>query len=100
MSGPPTVLYLAGLNFPKNEFRKTLATFFFSMIIVSITLFITNQIITFKRASFGLVSLPFVFLAGFLGDKIAIKVPQKLFKILTLEIVLLSGLYNTISGLR
>lgn len=100
MSGPPVVLLLAGQNLPKNKFRKTLVTFFFLMAIVSITLFITNQIITFKRASFGLVSLPFVFLAGFLGDKIAAKVPKKLFMLLALGTVFLSGFYGIFSGLK
>lgn len=99
MSGPPVVLLLAGQNLPKNEFRKTLASFFFGTGIISITLFIINQIITLQRASFGLISIPLVFLAGFLGDKMAGKVPQKLFKVLALGTLFLSGLYGIFSGL-
>jgi len=99
MSGPPVVLLLAGQKLPKKEFRKTLVSFFFLMGIVSISLFFVSQIITLERVSFGLISIPFVFLAGFLGDKVATRVPQKVFRFLALGVVSLSGLYSIFSGL-
>jgi len=100
MSGPPAVLLLTGENLQKDEFRKTLACFFFLMSVVSLTLFITNKIITFQRVIFGLISIPLVFLGAFLGDKMATKMPQKIFRFLVLGIVFLSGLYTIFSGLK
>lgn len=99
-SGPPAVLLLTGENLPKEEFRKTLAYLFFLMSVTSLCLFIANKIITTKGTIFGLISIPFVLLAAFLGDRIAKKVSQKLFRILVLATVFLSGFYCIFSGSR
>jgi len=100
MSGPPVVLFLASQDLSRNKFRKTLAAFSFLMAIVAIALLANSQVLTFGRAGFALTSLPFVLLAGFLGNKVAAKVSKKLFMLLALGVVLLSGFYGIFSGLK
>jgi uncharacterized membrane protein YfcA len=99
MAGPPVLILLAGQKLPKDEFRKTLVSFFLAMGLVSIALFIVNRIMTLQRASFGLVSIPFVVLAGLLGNRIAAKVPQRPFELLALATAFVAGIYNIFSGL-
>lgn len=99
MAGPPVLILLAGQKLPKDQFRKTLVSFFFMSTGVSVILFAASRIMTFQRASLGLISLPFVFLAGLLGNRIAARVPQKPFELLALGTAFLAGLYNILSGL-
>lgn len=99
MAGPPVLSLLAGQKLPKDQFRKTLVSFFLAMGAVSITLFIASGIMTLRRASFRLISIPFVFLAAILGNRIAAKVPQRPFELLALGTAFLAGVYNIVSGL-
>jgi uncharacterized membrane protein YfcA len=99
MGGPPVFLLLAGWNLPRDRFRRTLASFFLLMGVVSLALFIGSQIMTLRTASYGLASVPFVFLSGFAGDRLAAKVPQRPLRLLALGILLLVGLYSIFTGL-
>jgi uncharacterized membrane protein YfcA len=99
MAGPPVLILLAGQKLPKDQFRKTLVSFFFMSTGVSVVLFAASGIMTLQRAGLGLISLPFVFLAGVLGNRIAARVPQRPFEALALGTAFLAGLYNIISGL-
>lgn len=46
MSGPPVLLFLSSLDVPKKVFRSTLTTYFLTLNVVAITMFIVNGIIT------------------------------------------------------
>ena len=99
MGGPPVLLLLAGRGLPKNEFRRTLVSFFFLMGVVSLLLFVAGRVMTLQRAGFGLVSVPFVFLAGLVGDKIAARLPQRPFRLLALGTLFLAGFCSILAGL-
>lgn len=99
MSGPPVVLLLTGQNLTKDQIRKNLVVFFFLMSVCSVILFLINKIVTVPRISFGLISLPFVMLAGLMGNKIVNRIPQKIFRRLILGFIFFSGVYCIFSGL-
>lgn len=99
MGGPPVLLLLAGRDLPKNEFRRTVACLFFPLGLASVFLFVASRVMTLQRASFGLVSIPFVFLAGFAGDKIAARLRQRPFRLLALGTLFLAGLSSIVAGL-
>jgi len=99
MSGPPVLILLAGQGLPKDRFRKTLASFFLVLGLVSALFLIADGVMTLGRARYGLVSIPGVFLAAFVGDKIAARVPQRAFRVLALATLFLAGMYSIVSGL-
>ncbi len=99
MSGPPVLILLAGQGLPKDQFRKTLACFFLVLGLVSALFLIAGGVMTVGRARYGLISIPVVFLAALVGDKIAARVPQRPFRVLALATLFLAGMYSIVSGL-
>jgi len=93
------VILLAGQGLPKDQFRKTLASFFLVLGLVSGLFLIAGGVMTFGRASYGLISMPVVLVAALAGDKIAARVPQRPFRVLALATLLLAGMYGVVSGL-
>jgi uncharacterized membrane protein YfcA len=99
MSGPPVLILLAGQGMPKDRFRRTLAAFFFvSGLVAALTLVVTG-VMTPQRVSYGVVAIPFVFLAGYVGDKISARLPERPFRVLALAVLFAAGVYSVASGL-
>lgn len=99
MSGPPVVILLAVIDGEKNEMRKTLVTFFLFTNIVSLPFFFFSKTLTLQGVSVGFFALPFVFLGAYLGNKVVEKIPQKVFRLLSLATVCITGLVSIYSGL-
>lgn len=99
MAGPPVLILLAGQNLPKDQFRKTLVSFFFLSGLVASVVLILSGVMTLSRARYGLISIPVVFAAAFIGDKIAARVPQRPFRALALATLFAVGVYSVVSGL-
>ena len=98
MAGPPVLLLLAGQGLPKDQFRRTLASFFFfSGLAVALTL-ISTGVMTAQRASYGVVALPIIFLGAFVGDRISTRLPERPFRALALMSLFLVGVYSVVSG--
>lgn len=99
MSGPPVLILLAGQGMPKDRFRRTLASFFFvSGLMAALTLVITG-VMTPQRVSYGVVAIPFVFLAGYVGDRMSARLPERPFRVLALAVLFAAGVYSVVSGL-
>jgi uncharacterized membrane protein YfcA len=99
MSGPPVLILLAGQGMPKDRFRRTLASFFFvSGLAAALTLVVTG-VMTPQRVSYGVVAIPFVFLAGYVGDSISTRLPERPFRVLALAVLFAAGVYSVVTGL-
>jgi uncharacterized membrane protein YfcA len=82
MSGPPVLILLAGQGLPKNQFRRTLVSFFFVSGLVAALMLVISGVMTLQRASYGLVAIPFAFLGGYVGDRLSTRLPEKPFRVL------------------
>ncbi|MBO0792604.1 MAG: sulfite exporter TauE/SafE family protein [Ktedonobacteraceae bacterium] len=98
--GPPAVLVLSAMGISKDGMRKILVTFFFWMSVAGLPLFIVSNIFTFQRATPGAVAAPFIFLAGYLGDRISRRIPPRMYKGLALVVIGMTSLYGIYSGLQ
>jgi uncharacterized membrane protein YfcA len=98
LSGPPVAILLLTQKREKKDFRKTLAIFFLLMNLVSVLLFIFNKIFTERGVILGFLSIPFVLIGGYLGDRVSNRISQKKFKILILILIFLTGLYGIYSS--
>ena len=99
MSGPPVLILLAGQGLPKDQFRRTLVSFFFVSGLVAALSLVAAGVLTPQRASYGVAAIPFVFLAGYVGDRISARLPERPFRVLALAVLFLAGVYSVVSGL-
>ena len=99
MSGPPVLILLAGQELPKDRFRRTLASFFFVSGLVAAMTLVVSGVMTPQRISYGVVAIPFVFLSGYVGDRISSRLPERPFRVLALAVLFLAGVYSVASGL-
>ena len=99
MSGPPVLILLAGQGLPKDQFRRTLVSFFFVSGLVAALSLVAAGVLTPQRASYGVAAIPFVFLAGYVGDRISARLPERPFRVLALTVLLIAGAYSVVAGL-
>jgi uncharacterized membrane protein YfcA len=99
MSGPPVLILLAGQGLPKNQFRRTLVSFFFVSGLVAALVLVISGVMTLRTASYGVVAIPFAFLGGYVGDRLSTRLPERPFRALALAVLFLAGLYSVVSGL-
>jgi uncharacterized membrane protein YfcA len=99
MAGPPVLILLAGRGLPKDQFRRTLACYFLITDLTSALMLFWSGVMTPRTMGYGVAAIPFVFLAGYVGDRVSARLPEKPFRILVLAILFLAGVYSVVSGL-
>jgi hypothetical protein len=99
LAGPPVVLLLSGSGIPKNSMRKILVTFFLWESIFAIPLFLVSRVLTEEGILFGMCAVPFILLAGYVGNKMSEAIPHRWYEVLALLTVSLTGIFAIYSGL-
>jgi len=99
MSGPPVLILLVGQALSKDQFRRTLVSFFFVSGLVAALMLVASGVMTPQTASYGVVAIPFAFLGGYVGDRLSTRLPERPFRALALAVLFLSGAYSVVSGL-
>ncbi len=98
MSGPPVILFFANQGTRKDEFRANLVAYFLVLNIFSIPVFILNGLITGEVLNHSAYLLPALVTGMVLGNALAAKLPEKIFRKIALVIVFLSGLLSLLAG--
>lgn len=90
--GPLMIIYLVSLNLPKQEFSQNVSFLVFATLIPLYTMFFIYQKIIFNDLiATSLALIPSMFMQ-YLGLKIRDKIPQEIFKNLTLIFLTMVGL--------
>jgi len=98
MPGPPLLLYFAGAKMDKETIRGTTLAFYLFIYIASLIFQITfagTGIIVWKSV---LYALPIVVIGLILGQKLFIRINQRLFQIFTYILLAFTGLYLLIES--
>jgi uncharacterized membrane protein YfcA len=98
MAGPPVLILLAGQGLPRDQFRRTLVSFFLVSDVAAVPMLAASGVMTLQRVSYGLVAIPFAFLAGYVGDRLSTRLPERPFRTLVLALLFLAGTYSVVSG--
>ena len=100
MPGPPLLLYFAGTDTEKAKLRGTTLAFYlliyFMSLLIQVIFTGTNKTIWLS----SLFALPVVFIGLFLGQLLFKLINQNLFRIFTNIILLFTGIYMLIEGLK
>lgn len=100
ITGPPLAILLASLHVSKNSSRKIMATFFFLISLITLPLFMLSKVMTIQGVLFGIVTVPFILIASYYGNKLANRVPHRMYRLIVLVTVGVSGAYAIYQGVR
>ena len=83
----------------KNDFRKTLTSFFLVLNLFSLPIFFMNGLLTNDIISKSVVNLPALGIGIFLGLKLGKKISEEYFRKMTIVLIILMGLMSTMSSI-
>lgn len=91
LNGPPVILFFAQAQLSKVNFRANLFAFFFCSNVFAITIFIFSEAISLQNFLDSLILIPFLLVGTTIGARFAGVVSERLFRTLTLFIVIAMG---------
>jgi uncharacterized membrane protein YfcA len=100
VGGPPLILYFSNLSLEKNVFRGMTIVIFFLLNIVSAITMTINGLMSMEILKYALIGIPLLFIGVYFGTKLSRKVDEKLFKHMTLVLLILIGISTIVSGIK
>lgn len=92
LGGPPLILYLASIFKDKTLLRATSLLFFLINGAMQIILIVANGLITPQVSMLFLIGLPILFLSGWLGHTLHVKVSEQVFRRAIFALLIISGI--------
>lgn len=92
ISGPPVVLLLTSYKLNPIEMKKILALFFLFLSTISLPLFFYKNILNIDRFNIAILMVPIAITGGFIGNKLAKKIPSQKFRLIALALVIISSI--------
>lgn len=99
LSGPPVILLLSNEGASKENFRKTLSTYFLVLNLFTIPIFIMEKMITEEVLVNTLKLSPALFIGVFTGVFFGNRLPDRIFKKVTLVLIFVMGVLTITSAL-
>lgn len=99
LSGPPVILMLSNEAVDKSTFRKTLATYFLTLNLFSIPMFILRGMVTDEVITNTLKLSPALLIGVLLGVGLGNKLPEAIFRKITLLLIFVMGVLTVISAI-
>jgi len=98
LSGPPVILLLSNEGVNKESFRKTLATYFMILNFFTIPIFLISGFLTSEVMLNSAKLLPALLIGTLTGIGFGNKLPDHLFKKITLGLIFIMGILTLISA--
>ena len=92
LSGPPVAIFLTAGSVPKNVFRASISAYFLALNLVTMGVFAGEGILDMAFLKLLCVLVPATVLGTLAGVKAAAKIPEKIFRVCVLLLIILSGL--------
>ncbi len=99
MSGPPVVLFFQNSGLEKRVFRANLLVYFFLIYPLTLPTYWVGGLLTSEVLSTALFTVPAMVIGALLGAKLVHRVDEKLFRRITLFLVIASGVFSIVTGL-
>lgn len=98
MSGPPVILFFTNQGLEQRAFRANLVAYFMALNVVTLPLYAYHGLITRQVGLYALAALPALALGTWAGLRLTGRVNPRLFRIITLLLVLMAGISSILSG--
>jgi uncharacterized membrane protein YfcA len=99
MSGPPVILFFTNQGLEKRAFRANLVAYFMALNVVTLPLYVYHGLMTRQVGLYALAALPALALGTWAGLRLSGRVDPRLFRLITLLLVLMAGVSSVLSGL-
>jgi len=100
VGGPAAAIILGGTNMRQDRFRYAMSVFFLITYLYSAIMYGATGLISLNNIKMIIFSLPFMAAGLVIGDKVAGKLNRKIFKIMVLVLLIITGSIITIQGLK
>ena len=100
ISGPPIVLFFNNQRVEKTVFRANLIAYFFSLYVATVPAYVLGNLITLDLLGSSGVMVPIMFLGATLGIRLSRRVDERVFRRITLLLVLVAGIMAILSALN
>jgi len=97
--GPPVVLFLTNQGVPKQAFRASLLAYFLFLSLASVPMFLAGGLLSSAVVRFAILLLPAMFLGAFVGSNLHHRLPERVFTVTALVVVMFAGLLSVLSSL-
>jgi uncharacterized membrane protein YfcA len=97
--GPPVILFLTNQGVTKHVFRASLITYFLFLNLATVPIFTAGGLVTLSVATYAATFLPALIIGALIGAKLLKRVPERVFRIITLLIVMIAGAVSILSSL-
>ena len=98
LSGPPLVLFLSNQGVDKQTFRANLTAFFTAMNLLSLPGFIISGVMDQSALSVSVYALPGMIIGVVMGNMVASKMPEDLFRKGSLALMCLAGVMAVVTS--
>lgn len=98
MSGPPVILFFTNQGLEKQAFRANLAAYFMALNVVTLLVYAYHGLVTRQVGLYALAGLPALALGTWAGLRLSGRVNPRLFRLITLLLVLMAGVSSILSG--
>jgi len=96
-SGPPVIMYFTGQNISKQSFRSNLAAYFLILNIITIPVYLANGLFNQEVLGHTIRYLPAMLAGVLIGNILAGKLRDGLFKKLTVYLLLIMGIISILT---
>jgi len=97
-SGPPVILFLSNQKVPRDAFRGSLAVYFLMLNVLAAPAFLAGGFLTQETALGAARGLPAVLAGGLLGNRLASRLGEGVFRQWALAALLLLGVFSLLSA--
>ena len=97
--GPPIILFLTNQGLPKAVFRASLIAYFLFLNLATVPIFLAGGLMSWAVGRYAVMFIPAMLLGAFAGSKLLKRVPEHIFRVITLAVVMCAGCAALLSGL-
>lgn len=99
MSGPPVVLFFQNMGYDKRVFRANLVSYFLLLYPFSLPTYWFSGLITADVIYSTAITAPAMIIGTLLGSRLVHRVNERIFRTITLILVIVSGLFSIVTSL-